>query len=429
MLSKIFTNKSKNALFERFKVIAQGLANFHSFHASVEFFRSFGYFTLFVLPVWFLILYGCESSSSSPERDLAENVITIDDSELDEQYKASDIFENLTLIPLETTDESLIGSINKILIIDTVIYIMDAKSKAIMLFNTKGKYITKIVRRGAGPNEYIELNDFTVLTNGDIVILDARRILHFKADGTPFQTHRTDFGADAIEPLNDSVFVFSGGGLDDKDLNIWNYVDNKTVNSFFDHDWKHAGRIFKPLIKYEDKVYFRRYYSSTIYKVSPEQLSVQWFIDFGKRNINEDIHKLVEFYNAPVIRSSAANMYRFTETKNFVTFSFQVEDVKDGMPYYVYYSKSSGKKIITIFDTYTDDMAFDKYPPGIVDATPSEEFINILRPEYYLNFVMEKDTATMDNATKARWKYVRETTRHLGDFDNPIVALYKLKSF
>ncbi|MDR1582326.1 MAG: DEAD/DEAH box helicase family protein [Prevotellaceae bacterium] len=46
MSSKFFTNKSENTLFDKFRGIAQGMANFYSFHAVVGFFRSSGYFKL-----------------------------------------------------------------------------------------------------------------------------------------------------------------------------------------------------------------------------------------------------------------------------------------------------------------------------------------------------------------------------------------------
>jgi superfamily II DNA/RNA helicase len=46
MSSKFFTNKCENTLFEKFKGIAQNMANFHSLHAVVGFFRSSGYFKL-----------------------------------------------------------------------------------------------------------------------------------------------------------------------------------------------------------------------------------------------------------------------------------------------------------------------------------------------------------------------------------------------
>ena len=46
MSSKFFTNKLENTLLDKFKGIAGGMANFHSFHAVVGFFRSSGYFKL-----------------------------------------------------------------------------------------------------------------------------------------------------------------------------------------------------------------------------------------------------------------------------------------------------------------------------------------------------------------------------------------------
>lgn len=46
MSSKFFTNETENTLFDKFKGIAQEMANFHSFHAVVGFFRSSGYFKL-----------------------------------------------------------------------------------------------------------------------------------------------------------------------------------------------------------------------------------------------------------------------------------------------------------------------------------------------------------------------------------------------
>jgi superfamily II DNA/RNA helicase len=46
MSSKFFTNTGYNTLFDKFRGIAQGMANFHTFHAVVGFFRSSGYFRL-----------------------------------------------------------------------------------------------------------------------------------------------------------------------------------------------------------------------------------------------------------------------------------------------------------------------------------------------------------------------------------------------
>ena len=46
MSTKFFNNSPQNTLFEKFKGIAEGMPNFHSFLAVVGFFRSSGYFKL-----------------------------------------------------------------------------------------------------------------------------------------------------------------------------------------------------------------------------------------------------------------------------------------------------------------------------------------------------------------------------------------------
>ena len=46
MSTKFFNNNISNTLFDKFKGIADGMSNFHSFLAVVGYFRSSGYFKL-----------------------------------------------------------------------------------------------------------------------------------------------------------------------------------------------------------------------------------------------------------------------------------------------------------------------------------------------------------------------------------------------
>jgi hypothetical protein len=380
-----------------------------------------------VIFIILILIAGCDSGDKK-DNQTAQNIITLSDSELDKQYKASDIFADITLIPLETSDESIIGSVYKITIIDSIIYILDDKSMSLLLFDMHGHFVSKIHRRGNGPNEYVCAEDFTVMKNKDILILDEyKKLLHFKNDGTPYKTYHTSFIADALEPLNDTLIVFNGSSFEDRVI-IWNITNGKVEKSFIKYHDKHGGRIFKPLIRYYDSIYFTRPLSSMIYKVTAEQLTEQWFIDFGKRNITDD--KIVKIeYGIPAIYPDIMEMFKFTETKTHVMFSFQVEDLKDGMPYFVYYSKSTGKKIIVIYDMYNNDMSFNRFPQAIFDATESGQVFEVLHPESYVENISKCDTAAMNPETKQRWRYVRKQLKGVTEFDNPIVALYSLKDF
>lgn len=90
------------------------------------------------------------------------------------------------LIPLETTEESLIGEYDRILMTDSVICVLDySKSRSIFIFDGKGHFKSKIMKVGRGPGEYvfpdgIALKGDTILVNDRV----ARKMLYYGLDGT-----------------------------------------------------------------------------------------------------------------------------------------------------------------------------------------------------------------------------------------------------
>ena len=61
----------------------------------------------------------------------------------------SQVFEEVNYIPLETTKESLFGTINQLEIIDQYFIIFDRSTNAILLFEKNGKFHAKISGKGA----------------------------------------------------------------------------------------------------------------------------------------------------------------------------------------------------------------------------------------------------------------------------------------
>ena len=117
------------------------------------------------------------------------------------------------LIPLETTEESLIGEYDRILMTDSVICVLDySKSRSIFIFDGEGHFKSKIMKIGRGPGEYvfpdgIALKGDTILVNDRV----ARKMLYYGLDGTFYK--EVHFGAYRPIPfaLKDSthlVFYF-----------------------------------------------------------------------------------------------------------------------------------------------------------------------------------------------------------------------------
>ena len=71
------------------------------------------------------------------------------------------------------------------------IYITDYQDQSIKVFDSKGRYIQTIGRKGEGPGEFISIGDLTFLPNGRLMVMDleARRISLFDLDGEYIESY------------------------------------------------------------------------------------------------------------------------------------------------------------------------------------------------------------------------------------------------
>lgn len=374
----------------------------------------------------FVFFISCSKKTDVPVSDV--KTISITDSELNEKYAASDLFERVEFIPLETSDDCLVGTVSKIKITDNYFYILDAKSNAVFIFDRAGKYLKKINTIGLGPDEYLHIDDISVSVNGELIILDAgyQKVLFYDGLGNLKNVYRIPFFADAIESLNDTLYVLNGSSTEDRVI-IWDRYENTKVNSFLKFDPKYSARIFTPLISYKDDIYFTYNNTSFIHKVTASSLTKEWFVDFGKRNIQEDELKKNK-QGFTTVPASACDLSYFIETDNYVTFSFQCEEL-DELPYFVCYSKSSQTKRVYTYKNYMDDMTFYGYPLDFVSTTVDEQFVIPYSAYDLLTQVQLLGEQKMDSDTQQRYATLLNRLQDINEFDNPIIAFYTLKQF
>lgn len=92
------------------------------------------------------------------------------------KVRLSSILSRYRLIPLQTSDSSLVGAVVKVVKNDGRYYVSD-RSDQLSVFDAQGRFLGRIAGRGAGPGEYGRLLDFDV-DDRQVVILDYQR-LHF----------------------------------------------------------------------------------------------------------------------------------------------------------------------------------------------------------------------------------------------------------
>ena len=137
---------------------------------------------LYTLP---LFSFNCEEYTQEGNINV-NNSKTISISSIEEAIQDSIYFKEAKIINLETIDESLLSEIRRIFMDDNKLFIYDGKMNEIFMFDTTGKYINKINRKGEGPGEYVQLSDFTIdPQKKQIVLLCAipEKQMYFSYDG------------------------------------------------------------------------------------------------------------------------------------------------------------------------------------------------------------------------------------------------------
>lgn len=112
-----------------------------------------------------------------------------------------------SIIPLETSDKSLLSEIIKIVKAGDRLFILDTEGK-LKVFNTKGEFLRNIGRQGQGPGEYPDLlTDFAVDSiNKQVYIHSVTKFLTYDFAGN-FKTERS------IDNFNLQVFTLCNNKL------------------------------------------------------------------------------------------------------------------------------------------------------------------------------------------------------------------------
>ena len=73
-----------------------------------------------------------------------------------------DVFDVVGVVPLETTDECLLGYVSKVEVVDGNYYVLDGQRKAVFVFDGQGTFLRRIGIVGHGHGEYERASDLYV---------------------------------------------------------------------------------------------------------------------------------------------------------------------------------------------------------------------------------------------------------------------------
>jgi hypothetical protein len=115
-----------------------------------------------------LPLISIENGETSIDQGRA---IRIEIPEITESLLASEVFDSISFIDIETGPDCMIGSIKKIMPAYNSLYILDEISRSILCFTDEGKFRGKFQKIGKGPEEYSSISDFDINTSTKEIVL------------------------------------------------------------------------------------------------------------------------------------------------------------------------------------------------------------------------------------------------------------------
>lgn len=372
--------------------------------------------------------------------------VNIDDN-VTELY-CSEIFDSLYIVKLESTEESLIGQIDKISFYNDTIYILDRRNlKCLKRFSLTGKYIDQIGSLGIGPGEYIDIFDFSVTSRG-IEVYDpgTKRITLYNSDGEFKSITEVPFFANSFLRTDSNTLVFNTSGADNYHIpSILNHGIVITDNDC--NIRRHA--ISRPLEKtplittcqalrcsQSNECILTETFTDTLYIINNDsKIRPQYTFAFNKnvRNTsemyNKPISEIIKDMNNPLL----ATILNSTQTSNHVILDF----LYNNKIYHTFYNINRNNGV-TVLDFKADSVNFiypisnifiAKYKDNTLVSTIDA---SILYSKYNAikDHINELDTiAFLSNYNKTN-KSGTTAQRELCSVhleDNPILIFYRLK--
>ena len=222
-------------------------------------------------------LFSCTSKFSKGKYviDTIHPVITLD--RYEKEFDLQDFIENISYCKLETSPESLLGNIDKMMVDSSSLFIFDRYTcNALYRFSRSGKFITKFGKQGRGPEEYIEIYDFDVdFDNKQVLLFDlnGRKIQYYSFDGEYLRTRKVDFLATEFKcnrqfigykiesSYNPSVKHKKYILLDTLDEKEYTYFDSRDIPKKFSYTLSNT------MNKYNGHIYISPRYANSIYKL------------------------------------------------------------------------------------------------------------------------------------------------------------------
>lgn len=236
---------------------------------------------IFVIILVITTVYGCSDSSKEYPIIKVDNAINAGN-EIIEKFIGIDC-----LIPIRD-NKILLGTCDKVLTFDSLIYILD--QERILIINKEGMLHTEINHVGMGPGEYSKITDFEVAANGDVLLYcsNEQKVLTYSCCGDFISQQKVCDGTD--------ICLLRNG-----DIAVYRNIYSDTIASVYRNGKRHSHYRFEDkrpnivlqngggIIEYNDSLYLTNPMNYNIYRCENEKITPLVGFDFAEKNMPKEM--------------------------------------------------------------------------------------------------------------------------------------------
>lgn len=335
--------------------------------------------------------------------------------------------DSITYIPLETKDDFLIGDIDKIIVKENKIFILDKVSEVIFCFDLQnGNFLYKIDSRGSGPGEYISIENFIVDSNDNVLIYSSSQGIFKYNNGKFIDKIESRIIASDFYLNKDSSINFYTGRLPNESIfndfpNQYRLVkvnNNKIEENYlpyiYNDNYLKIPSGMNSFYSLDDTLHLIEYLNQEIYSFHDDILKPKYKFFFTTNNETFNFSQKAES-NLLIMEKIKNNDYTMLnsiiESNGYLFLSYNLKNIE----MYSYIQKNKNK-INNIGMFYFDD--FNNIPLGAEFLySTGDELIGYVEPNIFLDLLNNKDVSS-------NLKLLKDKTE---TFNNPIIVKLKLK--
>lgn len=215
-----------------------------------------------------------------------------------EKIPFSSFVDTIEIIPLETTDENMIGEITRIIFSDEKYYVRSTngmQNGKLFVFDETGKFIGRIGKNGNGPGEFVDFNDFAITNDNHVVVADYHRLLHFDSEGRFLNSIKMNFSAAEIVSSHDNEIIAYLVLPTLFQNHLLSKIDKEGNQELFFNRGETAAikcnllRTWRSFMSTDTCCYLKYPFCDTIFSISQDlrNISATYYIDYGKKKLSD----------------------------------------------------------------------------------------------------------------------------------------------